>query len=316
MKNKILLALFFVFFAAGICAQEAKVVLKSSDVYVSKDKIYLGDIADFTGTAPKDLEALQSLYIKRAAVPGFKVVIEKEYIANKLAKDFSYVSIEGPVFVNVHTSKGTVNREDVEKTAKDYVLSNMPWKLEAVEVKVKHISADVPVTAGTVLLKVKDEGNFSYKGNLVIPVGIYVDGSFYRIEPVSMMIKVNAPCAVAQADINRHASIAPESIAMETKDITFLPDTIITDMAFFNNKAPVRNIMRGTIFTTDMFENLPLFRRGSPVDVIVRIKAIQVQNEGVAQSDGREGDKVRVKLTTGKIVEGKVDSDGKVIIVK
>src|ERR1035437_3063936 len=315
MKFKISLIYVFVL-AAGLGAQGAQVVLKSSDVHISSDKIYLGDIADFTDTAPKDLEKLQAIYIKKAAVPGFKVVVEKEYVVNKLSRYLSYVNVEGPSYVNVYTSKGSVSREDVEKIARDYVLSNMPWKLDAADVKVKQVKGTVPVLEGTVLLKVKDEGSFSYKGNLVIPVEIHVDGRYYRTEPVSMVVRVNAPCAVAQTDISRHAVIPQGSVSMETKDITYLPDIIIPDLTFLNNKTPVRNILNGTILTWDMFESLPLFRRGSLVDVIVKIRAIRVQSEGTALSDGREGEAVRVKLSTGKTVDGKVDASGKVIIEK
>ncbi len=316
MKFKIFLILVLVFTAAGLHAQGAEVVLKSGDVYVSTGKIYLGDIADITNAAPKDLEKLRELYIKRAAVPGYKVVVEKEYVANRVSKYLPYVTVTGADFVNVYTSKGSVSREDVEKTAKDFVLTNMPWKLDAAEVKVRQAKGDIPVTQGEVLLKVKDEGKFNYRGNLVVPVEVYIDGKYYRTEPVSMVVKVNAPCAAAQTDLSRHTAIGADGISMETRDITYLPEAIITDISFFNNKTPVRNILKGTIVTSDMFESLPLFRRGALIDVIVKVRAISVQAEGTALSDGREGDMVRVKLSSGKIVEGKTGPDGKVIIEK
>lgn len=316
MKIKTFLAIVFVLYGTGIFAGGASIILKSNDVYIANDKIYLGEIADFEGVSPNDLEKLQVLYVKRAAVPGFKASVEKEYVANRVAKYFPHITVEGPVRVNVHTSKGTITREEIEKTAKDYILTNMPWQLDAAEVIIKEVKGNVSVTEGTVLLKVKDAGAFNYRGNIVIPVEIHVDGRFYRIEPVSAVVKVNAPCAVAQSDINRRAVMGADSVMMEIRDITYLPDIIITDVSFFNNKASVRNILKGTILTTDMFESLPLFRRGSPVDVIARVRAVQVQVEGTAQSDGREGELVRVRLITGKTVEGRVDSSGKVIITK
>lgn len=316
MKLKIFAVVFFSFMAFGLVAEGPEVVLKSTDIYIASDKIYLGDIADFSNIAPKDLEKLQTLYVKRAAVPGFKVVVEKEAIQNIIAKAIPYITVSGLDYVSVFTSKGSVSRDEVENKAKEYVLKNMPWQLEAAEVTVKHVEGSVAVIEGTVLLKVKEEGKFNYKGNLIVPVEIYVDGKFYKIEPVAILIKVNAPCAVAQNNISRHSGLLMDNINMETKDITFLPETIITDIAFFNNKVPLRNIMKGTIVTSDMFESLPLFRKGSLVDVIVKIGVVQVKAEGSALSDGREGDLVKVKLVSGKTVEGKTDAAGRVIIVK
>ncbi|MEI7541643.1 MAG: flagellar basal body P-ring formation chaperone FlgA [Candidatus Riflemargulisbacteria bacterium] len=316
MKFKIFAVLFFVFLAVGLVAEGPEVVLKSNDIYIASDKIYLGDIVDFSSIAPKDLEKLQTLYVKRAAVPGFKVVVEKETVQNIVAKAFPYIAVSGLNYVNVYTSKGSVSRDEVENKAKEYVLKNMPWQFEAAEVAVKHVKGSVAVIDGIVLLKVKEDGKFNYKGNLIVPVEIDVDGKFYKIEPVAMLIKVNAPCAVAQNNISRHSGLLMDNIIMETKDITFLPEAIITDIAFFNNKVPLRNIMKGTIVTSDMFESLPLFRRGSLVDVVVKIGTIQVKSEGSALSDGREGDLVKVKLVTGKTVEGKADATGRVIIVK
>jgi flagella basal body P-ring formation protein FlgA len=316
MKFKILLITAALLSQTVLIAKGAVVVLKSGDVNVATSKIYLGDIADIKSVSDENPEDLKTVYIKRAAVPGYKVVVEKEYVINKITKAFPGTVVEGAQYVNVFTSKASVARIDIEKAAKDFILANMPWTLETAEVKVRQVKGSVSVIDGHVLLKVRDDGNFSFKGNMIVPVQIEVDGKYYKTETVAMVVNVKAPCAVASADINRRSVIGADNITMQTRDITFLPANIITDMAVLNNKAPLRNILNGTILTADMFESLPAFRRGSTVDVIVKVHSIRVQSEGAAQSDGKEGDRVKVKLTSGKIVEGTVDSSGKVIIEK
>lgn len=65
-----------------------------------------------------------------------------------------------------------------------------------------------------------------------------------------------------------------------------------------------------------MFETQPLFKRGANVGLIVQVNNVIVETEGIALADGREGDSVKVKLNNGKVLEGKVNYQGKVIIEK
>jgi flagella basal body P-ring formation protein FlgA len=82
------------------------------------------------------------------------------------------------------------------------------------------------------------------------------------------------------------------------------------------SKTAKRGIPEGTLLLDQMFEKPSLFRRGDTVGVIVAIKGLSVETDGSVLRDGREGDIVKVKLGTGKIVEGKVNSEGKVKIEK
>ncbi len=296
-------------------ADSAAAVIRSKDVYLASDKIYLRDIADFVNVADSDREKLDALYIKKAAAPGFKTVVTKVYVKNKVNKQISYLEIQGPEYINVYTSEASVPRADIEKAARDYIEANIPWKNGEVDINVKHSDGNVSVIEGTVLLKVKDNG-LRYKGNLTVPVEIMVDGRFYKTETVSMSVKVSASCAHAAGEINRRETITPAMISMEKDDITFMPEDVITDETWLNNKSAKRVIMRGSILTKDMFESLPVFRRGANVTVIVRIKGISISTEGIAANDAREGDAVKVKLATGKTVDGKADASGSVIIEK
>jgi flagella basal body P-ring formation protein FlgA len=307
---------FLLLLVPALFAGSAAIVLKSQDVHIDKDKILLSDIADLVNIPYEDSERLGSLYIRRAAAPGFKVEITKEYVINKLTKEVQYAQVEGPVSVNVFTSKAAISRDDIESFAKQYVLSKMEWDPADTEIRVKHSKGDISVIEGAPEFKVRQGTDIKWKGNVVIPVDIYIDGKFYRIEPVSMVIKVNGYCAQATGEIQRHTAITPDMVTMQAADITYLPDNIITDYSKLTNKSSKRTISRGSVLTTDMFESLPAFRRGAEVQVTVRVKNISIASEGTALSDGREGDRVKVKLSGGKTVEGTVDASGAVIIEK
>ncbi|MCE5299877.1 MAG: flagellar basal body P-ring formation chaperone FlgA [Spirochaetia bacterium] len=300
----------------GLHAELTQVVVKQGDVYISGVRILLPDVADYLNVEPDTKAKLDELYIKRAALPGNRLVLSRNYIESKVIKQFPGIKVTGAETINVWSSKASVPRADIEKTARDFILENMPWKPEDVQIKVKEISGTVAVLDGEVLLKVIEGETVKFKGNVVVPVAIFVDGRQYRIEPVSMVIRVFAPVAVAAADIGRGAQPDVSFVSMERNDVTFLPEGIITDSSWLNGKAAKRAVQKGVILTKDMFEFIPLFRRGSVVPVVARIRAVSVETRGVAQSDGRPYDTVRVKLDNGKMIEGRVDENGKVIIEK
>jgi|GEM_PF-906027 flagella basal body P-ring formation protein FlgA len=297
-------------------ADTAAVIIKQGDIYVSSDKIYLGDIADFRDTAAPDGEKLKSIYIKKSAVPGFKTAVEKEFIEARVRKYFKDMAVEGPETVSVYTSKASVSRADIEKAASDYISSNIPWQSGSYEINVRRAKGSISVPSGEIDVRVKQGQTFSYKGIMNVQVEIYVDNVLYKTEPVSISVKVAAPCAVAAVDFPRQSTVYPEGITMEVKDITYLPDNIITDPAVLYKRVTSRAIMKGAVLTTEMFDSAPVFKRGAAVDVIVKVKSVVVQTEGTALADGREGDTVGVRLKSGKSVTGKVDESGKVLIEK
>jgi flagella basal body P-ring formation protein FlgA len=315
MRSKLSLAFFLLFFTVCAAANEPEVILKSSRVSVSKDKIYLGDIADFQGLSDDAANRLSTLYIRSAALPGFSVKVTKENVTNQVKKEFRYIRISGPASVEVYTEKSAVSRDSIVDTAKKYVLDNMPWKKEDVEIEARGSHKDIDVVGGEVLLNVRDEKEQEWKGNMVVPVEITVGGKFYKTEPVSLLVKVVTDCLIASEDIRPREPL-DNRVVMERRDLTYMPGRILTSPQQAAYKISKRGIAKGTILLADMFESAPVFRRGSIVSVVVKIHGISVETTGTSFDEGRDGGLAKVKLITGKTVEGKVSPDGKVIIEK
>ncbi|MBP7793252.1 MAG: flagellar basal body P-ring formation protein FlgA [Candidatus Goldbacteria bacterium] len=303
----------FIFSAVLIFADNAKVVLKNSTVYISRDKIYLGDIADFYNAGEDLLNEISTLYIKHAASPGYSVIITREIVENQLSKKYKTIDIEGPQTVKVVTEKATIEIDDIKKTVENYILENMPWKKEETEIIIKDIKENISTLNGNVLLKIKDEKIKNFKGNKIIPVEVTVDGKFYRIIPVSVLIKVTTDCMVAGQNIKIKEPVIDKVILQKT-DITYLPNDVITDVETVRNKISRHAIAKGTVILNSMLDSMPIFKRGDNVTVAVKRGNITVETTGISMEDGKEGSIVKVKLVTGKIIEGRVLSDGKVII--
>lgn len=304
---------FFVLLVFLVYADNAKVVLKNSTVYISKDKIYLGDIADFYNIKDDMLAEISTVYIKRAALPGYSVVITRDNIKNQLTKRYKNIVIEGPSSVKVITEKTSVETADIKKAVENFIFDNMPWKREEAEIIIRDIKENISTIDGNVLLKVRGEKVKGFKGNEIIPVEITVDGKFYRTIPISVLIKVATECLVADRNINIKETIA-DKVVLQKKDITFMPDDVITDIERVKNKISRQAIAKGSIILNKMLDSTPVFKRGDTITVMVKRGYVTVETTGVSMENGKEGSIVKVKLITGKIIEGKVNFDGKVII--
>ncbi len=295
----------------------AEIILKDDEIFLSGEKIYLGDIADFSGVDDKAVEELSNIYIKKASLPGYKTIIPKELVLNKVTKYYGKVKITGPDKVIVIVKKKEIEKNELEKVVLDYINERMPWQKDETEIEFKNISKDtIKLPEGEVLLKVKENFNTNFKGNIIVPVEIYVDNKFFKIEPVSLFIKVTKNCFAAKRNIKSKEKLSETDIEIVKKDITYLPDDLILSESEIYNLVTKKAILKGTLLLKSMFETQPLFRKGSRVAVIVKVKNIMVEAEGTAQEDGRAGDLLRVKLDNGKILEGKVNTEGKIIIEK
>lgn len=295
-----------------------EIILKNSEVVLSKDKIYLGDIADFAGFDDNAIEELSNIYLKKAPIPGYKTVIQKDIVSNKVMKYYGKVKISGADKVIVVIKKNEIEKEEISKVAVAYVKEKMPWQEGEAEIEVKKTNNKeaLSVPEGEVLLKVKENFTTNFKGNIIVPVEIYIDNKFYKIETVTLFVRVTKDCFIATRNIRSREKLMDADFEKVKKDITYLPDDIILSENELNNLVTRKAILKGTLLLRSMFENQPLFRKGARVSVKVIVKNIQIETEGLATDDGRKGDLMRVKLDNGKILEGKVNEEGKVIIEK
>ncbi len=317
MKYWIITVLLVIFAenVAAVSINTPTVALKDKEIYIAKDKIYLDDIAFIYGFDKDREEKLKVLYIKRAAIPGEKVIISKELVGDKVKRIYQAAVIEGPDEIAVFTKETEIEGQDVLKTAENYIMEHIKWPKEDVEITAGKARENMKLTEGKVLLKVKENSNIRFKGNLIIPVEIYINDQFYRIEPIQFFVKVTTECVVTETGIKKGAAPDLNAIKKERKDISFLPDDVILDPVDIENKIARRAIAPGSILLANMFEGKPCFKRGDSVYVVVKIKNIEVETMGVAYSEGREGEKVKVRLSSNnKMVEGIVNKEGKVII--
>jgi len=76
-----------------------------------------------------------------------------------------------------------------------------------------------------------------------------------------------------------------------------------------------KDVVRGTVLTGGLLERVPLIKRGDRITVIFRRGNLELSFPGEALERGFYGEVIRVKsLNTGRILKGRVVSEGSVVI--
>lgn len=83
-----------------------------------------------------------------------------------------------------------------------------------------------------------------------------------------------------------------------------------TDAAQLVGRSVMVPLAAGTPFRLNLVRKVDVVKRGQSVRVVSSGKGFRISAKGVVQSDGVEGDAVKVKLSSGKIVTGLAHEGG------
>ena len=78
----------------------------------------------------------------------------------------------------------------------------------------------------------------------------------------------------------------------------------------------VRTLGAGRQLTGQLLAPAPLVRRGQIVELRITRPRFTIRTEGKALRDGLHGERIPVKLNTGIGVEGTVQADGTLLVVR
>lgn len=133
--------------------------------------------------------------------------------------------------------------------------------------------------------------------------------SIYAPARVSIYRKI----PVATQDLKRGHKLSNTDFGWETRDISQLRQEVIADPASLVGLELRRNLGRGQAFLSSSAIAPKVIKRGDQIALRSSIAGIEVITSGTAMSDGRVGQKMRIKNNqSGRIVSGTVVAAGKV----
>ena len=146
-------------------------------------------------------------------------------------------------------------------------------------------------------------------------VGVRCNGAnswtIYNTVLVKSFIKV----LVSTQSLNRNDKINPESIVIETRDVSLLQPGYINDPSFLIDKVATRPVPAGSVIYNAYITEPRLVKRGERVNIQSGSPGLMITSEGVAMMDGAKGQKISVKnISSNRVIQGTVMYPGLVAV--
>ncbi|HPU53331.1 MAG TPA: flagellar basal body P-ring formation chaperone FlgA [Burkholderiaceae bacterium] len=117
-------------------------------------------------------------------------------------------------------------------------------------------------------------------------------------------IQVFAQVAVANGPLTPGTPLSAADAHLEEFDLTRENAPLVTDTTTLNGKHLTRSVAAGQPLRVDALRTPPSINAGDPVQIIVTGQGFTLASEGVALSSGSEGQSLRVRTESGRVVAG------------
>lgn len=130
---------------------------------------------------------------------------------------------------------------------------------------------------------------------------------------VFLQARVMAPgdYVATRRSLRAGQTLSAEDIELRQGDLADLPDDTLIDTALAIGQRLRHTVTPGQPIRQDMLQPPLAIRQGETVRIIVRGAGFQVISSGVALNDAAAGERVRLRMESGKTVQATATPDGR-----
>jgi len=208
-----------------------------------------------------------------------------------------------------------LTQPQVERTLRQYVLANGPWKADQVEVKELAIKS-VLLRAGSLVLRVAKHGKVIGPGTQSFLLAAEVDGKEETQFWVRSEIKVYDNVVVSTRPLAQKEMIAPEDVRLDWREIGGAAPRPYRRIEEVLGKQVSRSTAANEVLTIAQAEPPQVVRHGSAIVLVYENASVRVETSGEALQAGKVGETIKVKNpASGKLLQG-VIVDAKTVRVQ
>lgn len=130
-----------------------------------------------------------------------------------------------------------------------------------------------------------------------------VSGAFWNVS-VPVQVRVFGPALVTNRSIQAGQPLLQDDFREQELELTKEPGRPVLDMAALENKTLSRSIAGGVIVREDWLRAIPVIQSGDQVRVQATGTGFSITSEGFALNSATEGQQVRVRAESGRVVTG------------
>ena len=310
------ISLVYALSAATVLAASPAVISVYDNVTISKSEILLGDIAQISCDDANRVAELSAMKLGSIPIPGQQILLSSrvfELRTRSSGVNCDDISWTIPDTIAISTSSQTITSEMFsqmgQKAITDQLKSQQDKREYTLEVLTVPKLMLVPV--GTVAYDL----SIPLGVKSAVPTSVYIwvniKGQPYKKAFFRAKVHMYETVVVTNRAMAAGELLTPDDIHVEKKEISALMAGYITDI----NK-PIGFVMKrmtnsGTVLEESMLDKPVILKMGSMIHITAKMGDANVQTQGIALQDGKEGQIIRVRNTvTKKIVSGTViDAD-------
>ncbi len=119
---------------------------------------------------------------------------------------------------------------------------------------------------------------------------------------------------VARRDVSVGERLSPDMFTVEERYLKSTTPDYEIDLEDILNYKATKPITKGEILRKSYLKKTPVIKRGDEVRVLYKRGNIEILLRAKALENGYVGSKVRLKLDNGKVIRGRVNADGSVVL--
>ena len=280
---------------------------------VKNDNVLLADIATLSDNSPL-AEALGSQIVGTAPDAGTTTVLDAREIIRKIEKSHNSslvgVTWKGAPLVTVGRETVSITSEKILQIIDDYLKENkhslpdarisfipdakpLPFELESGS----HSWDVIPSSPGII-------------GSSRFSIIFKVNGKVRKNFSVTGQTRALAPVVITSRRLKYGEIVTADMVTVAERDISDLPD-YSRDLSDVVGSVVKRNLGQGAPIGAQSVELPPVINRGELVKIVVSSGGLQVTATGIARSNGRQDEVIRVQNTnSNKLIYCRVEAPG------
>ncbi|MDF1838355.1 MAG: flagellar basal body P-ring formation chaperone FlgA [Planctomycetota bacterium] len=277
----------------------------------------LGDVATVTGDDPVEVERIRAVNLGYVPAPGYSRLLHKGRLKQQIAPAAPEASVTfaGSTQCRVFPAVKVVTAETLRSRAQKAVEAK--FKDTDVEISMTGSIKDITAPTGRdgVEVRARAATGPATQGLQGVAVDILVDGELWRTQWTTWSVATWEDVAVLKVRVQKGQKLTPDMFQIERRKRSQSSSQSALSLRKLQSAVAARELTPGTaIYPSDVSREKVVIS-GHRVQVEVQSGSVIARTGGVALSDGRVGDSIRIKIDlNSKELTGTVVAKNRILV--
>jgi flagella basal body P-ring formation protein FlgA len=270
---------------------------------VSKEAVYLEDIAFIHGSSPSLVEKVGKTRIQASPLPGEVLILSRASLSAAMHRNgISSLVAQNriPERIEVTRPGRSMERAEVSRILEDHFQKALGDERKTVKVREIQGIDQIMIPPGTLSWEVKAPDRFSQGGHIPVSLILWAQGQKVREVRAQARLEVFAEVVVARNSLRRHQIVEEKDVHLVNRNITQQAGDVVTDLGEVLGKRVNLSVNTQEVLRKSMVEVPPLVKKGDRVILVVENTHFKITCMGEVKEEGRSGDRIKVTNISSK----------------